>query len=353
MKRSKIFTHNGLGFTMKINFVFYDIYQNAGIQKALIYWIGIFLKKGFRVTLVCGCDLSLKVLSHENLKIIPLFQSFPSEHTRQRAILFAFKARSVIRDLDGPVIDFGTWTWILTARIILYKHFGLKGNQRLKKMLTYLKVFKKNLKLIVLTEEIKQDFHSLGYENVAVLPNYIEEWDYHVLNQIYSNRSRTPSNWVLAGRNSTQKGFDLALQTFNDSENENLIFYVPNLVIKAPRVKTLGRFGSHEEVFCHEALLMPSRYEGLPFLAIESIIAGCPVFHSGANGFKDIFSSYFEFFYVNYHSSSWSKNVRSALNDPNFEEIFSNLREQVVRSYVLTTDSAYKNFHRVLIQHES
>ena len=338
---------------MKINFVFYDIYQNAGIQKALVYWIKTFLKMGFRVTLVCGCDLSSKVLSHENLKIIPLFQSFPSEHTPKRAILFALKARLALRHLDGKVIDFGTWTWILTERVILYKHFGLKGNQKLLKMLTFLKVFKKRLKLIVLTEEIKQNFHSLEYKNVAVLPNYIEEPEYHALDQIYSNRSRTPSNWVLAGRNSPQKGFDLALQNFNSSENENLIFYVPNFVVKSPRVKTLGRFGSHEEVFSHEALLMPSRYEGLPFLAIESIIAGCPVFHSGADGFKDIFSSYFQYFYVDYHSDKWSNNVRLVLSDPNFEEIFSNLRKQVVRSYVLTTESAFEQFQRALNQHES
>ncbi|NDV89961.1 glycosyltransferase [Alteromonas sp. 345S023] len=108
-------------------------------------------------------------------------------------------------------------------------------------------------------------------------------------------------NYLYVGRFDEQKGFDILSDAVHASENRNFrVYCIGGAVVSStdtaqcfedPRLIALG-WKPKNEVLRYmkgcEALIVPSRWEGFGLVALEALVCGCPVFHSGAGGLPEI-----------------------------------------------------------------
>ncbi|MEQ5806159.1 glycosyltransferase [Alteromonas sp. NFXS44] len=139
--------------------------------------------------------------------------------------------------------------------------------------------------------------HGLNPEKLKIIKNSVTKF------QI--NKSISPKlpghtrNFLFVGRFDKQKGFDLitsALKRCN--KNDINVYCIGDFVVSKntkddlvdDRLTFLG-WRTKEEVLSYmsvcDVLLVPSRWEGFGLVAIESLLANCPVFHSGAGGLAE------------------------------------------------------------------
>lgn len=134
----------------------------------------------------------------------------------------------------------------------------------------------------------RRDAENYKLNNVCVIPNYIES-----SNESYKLIDGGDSiNFLIVGRLCHQKGTDLLPKIIADFDLKNLNYklkicgigpmleVVEDLVAKNPRVEYLGqveRARSLMELGRADILLLPSRFEGFPFVMLESLSLGTPV----------------------------------------------------------------------------
>jgi glycosyltransferase involved in cell wall biosynthesis len=113
-----------------------------------------------------------------------------------------------------------------------------------------------------------------------------------------SPRTDRPLHLLYIGRTDPQKGFDLLMKEFAsiDPSRATLTVAGANITNSAvtsvpPSVRMLGWIARHKipELIDHaDAIIMPSRWEGMPLAALECLRAGRPLLASGALPFRSI-----------------------------------------------------------------
>ncbi|MBR0715890.1 glycosyltransferase family 4 protein [Bradyrhizobium liaoningense] len=109
---------------------------------------------------------------------------------------------------------------------------------------------------------------------------------------------RRPMKILFVGRFDRQKGFDVFLGVMSELGNLAQGFAVGDFVtdvttaLEVPEnVELLGwrtRSQVEESLATADLLLMPSRWEGLPMIAIEAMRAGLPIFSSSVGGLPEL-----------------------------------------------------------------
>lgn len=108
-------------------------------------------------------------------------------------------------------------------------------------------------------------------------------------------------NYLYVGRFDKQKGFDILARAVQASKNKRFrVYCIGGAVVsnsdtascfQDSRLIALG-WKPKKEVLQYmnscDALIVPSRWEGFGLVALEALVCGCPVFHSGAGGLSEI-----------------------------------------------------------------
>lgn len=139
-------------------------------------------------------------------------------------------------------------------------------------------------KFVALTHEDEKNWKSL--ENIIVIPNFI---------QTLSNRSAelTNNSIIAVGRLSYQKGYERLVEAWrivSQSYPEWKLDIFGNGELKADLLKTIACAGLSNNINLHEptsdiineyakrsALVLASRYEGLPMVLLEGMSVGLPL----------------------------------------------------------------------------
>jgi len=140
-------------------------------------------------------------------------------------------------------------------------------------------------KFIVLTEFAKQQFinstFGISEEKFVVKPNFIE-------NEVLPKTIERSDEFLFVGRLSVEKGIDVLLQAFSNSEYKLVIAGEGDLLErvkihckKNKNIRYLGRL-NHKEILGQmqksTTLIFPSVwYEGMPMTIVESFSTGTPV----------------------------------------------------------------------------
>ena len=139
--------------------------------------------------------------------------------------------------------------------------------------------------------------NGLNKSKLITIKNAVRNIDISSVEERILNRDKV--NFLFLGRFDKQKGFDLLVEAVRlCSGNDFRLYCIGDNVVsknnvdilKDDRIFLLG-WKSKKDVISYmkacDALLMPSRWEGFGLVAIESLLAGCPVFHSGVGGLKE------------------------------------------------------------------
>ena len=138
----------------------------------------------------------------------------------------------------------------------------------------------------------------LSAKKLTTVRNTVEIADKNIT---AANMNEKTINYLYVGRFDQQKGFDILSQAVRQSMNGDFRIYciggavvsdtTTTDVFKDPRLILLG-WKPKQEVLQYmkgcDALLVPSRWEGFGLVALEALVCGCPVFHSGAGGLAEI-----------------------------------------------------------------
>ena len=131
------------------------------------------------------------------------------------------------------------------------------------------------------------------------IPNYITEEEIKErttcveLNQAFTNL-------VFIGRLSWEKGIDLLVDAWKRIDKKNCCLYIIGYGpmeaslrgVSVPNLVFLGKIQDASSLMpCFDAVIIPSRFEGLPFVGLEAMIQKVNVIATPAVGVTDLFDS--------------------------------------------------------------
>lgn len=254
-------------------------------------------------------------------------------------------------------------TIIKTHKIDIYhsqhRYYEILGFL-LKKMF-----FLKSLKLVTTVHSIHERNYSLfkhPSERIIAISSFIRN---HLVEniKIKSKRVVTIHNYVAinniprvynhnlgkcikilsAGRFSFEKGFDIALKALSMSTKINYIYYIlgegqeiNNLIAFANtnriNVKFISAKANISKFYLDcDVCIIPSRSEGLSYVALEAGSFGMPVIASNVGGLNDILvNNKTGFLFENQNSVSLLEKILYTIENPEIAEVMGkNLREKV------------------------
>lgn len=154
--------------------------------------------------------------------------------------------------------------------------------------------------VVCISEHDKRSAMSFGMreEKFIVVRNTIELADDEIVPVSLDSKF---INFLYVGRFDKQKGFDVLAEAVRLSNNSKFrVYCIGGAVVsntdtaecfKDPRLIALG-WKQKKEVLQYmkgcDGLIVPSRWEGFGLVALEALVCGCPVFHSGAGGLPEI-----------------------------------------------------------------
>lgn len=308
---------------MKIALLFYDVYKAAGIQRSICNLANAFVSSGHEVTIITTTFSNKtnfvfdKKVSFYYISLDEVDSSGPLSWIKKVNWAVKFH-KKILSFLETSGIDFlidnGTAWGLLNSKnkikgvkIILFRHFPLKKFPYGNIMYTLLKYFSKDKNLVVLTRDIQHQFISNGYNNVSYIPNPIPNFLFR-----FPRKEQTPLGkikFISIGRaNAHQKGFDLLLKSMYLANSKNQDFELeilgPGIDKDSQLLNLIRKYNLLGKVFLKpqtqdiynlihrsDILIISSRYEGLPMIALESLAIGTPVLSFEVDGVKDIINN--------------------------------------------------------------
>jgi glycosyltransferase involved in cell wall biosynthesis len=186
-------------------------------------------------------------------------------------------------------------------------------------------------KFVCISEHDKQSALQIGLpkNKLFVVKNTISPIDFALIEPI-SELNTDKRTFLFVGRFDKQKGFDLLLDAVKRSESRDFVVYCigDNIIsnfVYFPKDERLVRLGwqTKDVIISYmrgcDALIMPSRWEGFGLVALEAIVAGCPVFHSGAGGLSEI-----------YPETDYSTILKQPLSDGILEVLENNSKNELL-----------------------
>jgi amylovoran biosynthesis glycosyltransferase AmsD len=192
----------------------------------------------------------------------------------------------------GLVYPFGS---LRGVPLVLQRHFPVRSFPRGKLLYRLLSLICCSKTTVVLTEAIADDMRALGYRKVRVIPNMIPA----EANPAAYSRA-VPKTGLLMGRGRTpQKGFDVFLEALartRESDGWRFAIIGPGIESDPTLLELINRHhlacrvallpatsDPYEHIRNSACLIVPSRYEGLPMVALEALRIGRPVIASDAS----------------------------------------------------------------------
>lgn len=300
---------------LRFLFHFYDLQKKAGIQRAICELSNALVADGNEVFIVSATARSRVAYAlDDRVSLIEVDHPEPGSTGMRawmwktawalRQWLYVFK---IARRLRPTIfVDHGTslgllypFRTIAGAPFALQRHFPVNAfpNGRvIHKGLSYLK---SSSVIVVLVESIASELRSCGYKNVYVIPNALP-----MSAQPSEYVPQDPKIGLLMGRaKNPQKGFDIFLEALALRKIPGWKFMIVGPEVdQDPLLRGLvEEHGLQETVDLLPAtdnplecirkascVIMPSRYEALPMVALESLAIGRPLIASNTDGLKDV-----------------------------------------------------------------
>jgi glycosyltransferase involved in cell wall biosynthesis len=147
-------------------------------------------------------------------------------------------------------------------------------------------------------ERVQAEEIGIPASKCAVIENGVKPLDIDVEAAIASRLARSgPLRILFVGRFDTQKGFDIFARAMAELHGAAVALAVGEYIISdrlstniGENVRIIGwqpRDALLQHFLDADLLMMPSRWEGLPLVALEAMRAGLPVFSSRAGGLRD------------------------------------------------------------------
>ena len=180
-----------------------------------------------------------------------------------------------------------------------------------------------------------------GFDNIRKLVNYFK------FNEFDEGGVEVKLDKIfMGGRASRQKGFDRVLSKDTSLEID---FYSDNAGnynnIVNSNINVHDRLATIDEMKMYKYCFMPSRYEGLPLLAIEMILNGTIVCHSGCEGMQEVFSEFYSIYKIDFDSCDFDKKFSRKENE--MESKFILLRKSVKERFVVDDRFSLNRFKLV------
>jgi len=305
--------------SMKYLFHFYDLSSVAGIQRAICELANALVEQGNQVVIATNSARSESAYPLDDRVSIEK-TPYPEERRYERLGILAwpFKMLWAIRQIGALrtvvkrhnpslIVDHGTsigltfpFGTIAGAPLVLQRHFPVRNFPRGEILYRLLALLCGGRSVVVLTESIAADLRRLGYRRVTVIPNMIPA---RATARPYSDA--VPKTGLLIGRAHPQKGFDLFLKALCQTDMDGWQFTIMGPQVDSePTLKGLvcelglgdrvlllpARNDPYEQIRKASVVIMPSRYEGFPMVALEALGIGRPLIASDVDGLRDVVS---------------------------------------------------------------
>jgi len=148
-----------------------------------------------------------------------------------------------------------------------------------------------------MTDEFHKDF-KLSISNMQILPNPVNDKMIQLNIEDFTNYDNNKVNFISMGRLTYQKGFDRLLLWLSNMESKEFILRIigngpmeqelKDLVKKLNLSRQVIFLGYMDNpwslIAASDAFLLPSRWEGMPNAALESLVCGTPVIATSESG---------------------------------------------------------------------
>ena len=301
---------------MRILFHFYDLQQRAGIQRAICELSNALVEHGHEVIVATNTTRSDVTFRLDDRVIVTKTPYAEYQKTGIRAwpgkALWAVRQGGVLKDLisryqPSVVVDHGTGLGLLYPfgsfggiPFILQRHFPVDAFPHGKVLYRILSRVCLSKTVVVLTEAIARDMRSMGYRKIAVIPNVIPG---DAKPAAYSDTNLRIG--LLMGRaQNPQKGFDIflkALAKTKQIDGWHFIIVGPGVDSDPILIDLIRKHQLDAQVSLLPAtddpyeymrksccLIMPSRYEALPMVALEALSIGRPIIASDVDGLSEL-----------------------------------------------------------------
>lgn len=300
---------------MKVLFHFYNLHERAGIQRAICELANAFVAQGHEAVLISGSNPSDVAFElDERVKVEQIVNSeVRATGLAAWPLKVAWGVRQfwslrmfTLRHRPSIVVDHGTalgliypGRFIAGVPFILQRHFPVHSFPNGKILYRFLAAISGRKIVVALSDGMAGEMRSMGIRNVAVIPNVVPAGAR--FSPFSESISRTA---LLMGRaKNPQKGFDLFLKALSIApmrgwhfrivgpgvESDPLLLHLVESNRLQDRVELLPVAPNpYELIRTSSCLIMPSRYEALPMVALEALSIGRPIIGSDVDGLRDL-----------------------------------------------------------------
>jgi len=299
---------------LRFMFHFYDLRQKAGIQRAICELSNALVDDGHEVFVVSATGRrEVTYPLDSRVSVIAVAHPEPSGFGPSAWPLRAAWAvrqwryiSRMVKEIEPSVlVDHGTALGLLYPfrkmagiPFVMQRHFPIAAFPNGRAMHRLLYYLKRRAVIVVVAEGAAAEFRSYGYRNIHVIPGTVPA---RAVPAEYPQK--TPRVGLLIGRAVPQKGFDLFLNALALKTIPGWQFMIVgpgvdqnaelrNLVEKHSLQNTVSLLPATDKPYEYIArascVIMPSRYEGLPLVALESLAIGRPLIAAAVDGLRDV-----------------------------------------------------------------
>ena len=300
---------------MNFLFHFYDLQKKAGIQRAICELANALVEHGDGVVIATHSTrleiayrLDDRVIMEQTPYAEPqVFGPLAWPVKTLWGIRQAWALHQIARRYrPGLIVDHGTALGLIYpfkkmygVPFVLQRHFPAQHFPWGRILYPLLALVSRRKVVVVLTESIAAEMRSHGFMHVTVISNVVPS---AAKPKPYSEA--IPKTGLLMGRSRTpQKGFDLFLGALAITkmpkwhfsiigpgcDSDPLLLRLVQKYNLADRVSLLPATNDpYEQISKASCLIMPSRYEALPMVALEALSIGRPVIASDVDGLRDL-----------------------------------------------------------------